>query len=324
MPNRTTDVKLIACTLHTLALTLQLALLAGCRPKSLAAEAFPSFTPQDATNAYAHTERFVALGPRAAGTPGARRAAEYLEGTLKDLGAASVRIASFEDETPLGIRTFHNVLAEFPAADPQAQWIVLLSHFDTKIDVPGDSEQTPFVGANDSGSSTGLLLALADGFARTGRPPPCNVLLAFLDGEECAVAYSDRDGLHGSKRLARDLRKQRLPVRAVILADMIGDRDLRIEIPRNGTPALRLLAVKCADQLGLSHYVKLGSGIILDDHQPFLDLGFPAVNLIDFSFGSAPGLNDYWHTLEDSMDKLDPKSFEITGRLITTMMNALD
>jgi len=311
------------CRRACAAAALLAALASGCRPPA-PPPAFPAFTAHDATNACAHTARFVARGPRAAGTPGARRAAEFLQAALRDLGAASARIESFEDETPFGPRLFHNVLASFPAADPRAPWIVLLSHFDTKTGVPGDSEETPFVGANDSGSPTGLLLALAERFARlTPDRLPAGVLLAFLDGEECAVAYSDRDGLHGSRRLARDLRAQRLPVRAVILADMIGDRDLRLEIPRNGAPELRLLALACAERLGLGSRVALGNTIILDDHQPFLDLGFPAVNLIDFAFGSAPGLNDYWHTLEDTMDKLDPASFEITGRIILAMMNAL-
>jgi Zn-dependent M28 family amino/carboxypeptidase len=308
-----------------LALGLLAALVCGCRPQPPAAAPFPPFTAADATHAFDQTARLVALGPRAPGTPGGRRAAEHLERALQAAGAATARIASFEDATPSGTGTFHNVLATFPAANPQAPWIVLLSHFDTKRDVPGDTDETPFVGANDGGSSTGLLLALAARLARLSpaQPPPCNTLIAFLDGEECALAYSDRDGLHGSRRLARDLRREGLPVRAVILADMIGDRDLLLEIPRNGAPELRLLALACAERLGIRPHVTLGSSVILDDHQPFLDQGFPAVDLIDFAFGSAPGRNDYWHTVQDTMDKLDPRSFQITGSLIIALMNAL-
>ena len=308
-----------------LPLALLVALVCGCRRQAPIPEVFTPFTVAEAADAFDQTARFVALGPRASGTPDGRRAAEYLERALRTAGAVTARIASFEDDTPSGVLTFHNVLATFPAASPQAPWIVLLSHFDTKRDVPGDTDETPFVGANDSGSSTGLMLTLAARFARQSQtqPPPCNIMIACLDGEECAVAYSDRDGLHGSRRLARDLRREGLPVRAVILADMIGDRDLLLEIPRNGTPELRLLALACAERLGIRPHVTLGSRIILDDHQPFLDEGFPAINLIDFAFGSAPGLNDYWHTLEDTMDRLDPKSFQITGSLIIAMMNAL-
>jgi Zn-dependent M28 family amino/carboxypeptidase len=308
-----------------IALALLTACVCGCRPQAPAVAAFPLFTAADATHAFDQTARFVALGPRPSGTPEARRAAEYLERALRTAGAATARIASFEDATPSGTGTFHNVLATVPAANPQAPWIVLLSHFDTKRDVPGHTDATPFVGANDGGSSTGLLLTLAAHFVRQSRthPPPCNILIACLDGEECAVAYSDRDGLHGSRRLARDLRREGLPVRAVILADMIGDRDLLLEIPRNGTPELRLLALACAERLGIRRHVTLGSSIILDDHQPFLDQGFPAINLIDFSFGGAPGRNDYWHTVQDTMATLDPASFQITGNLIIALMNAL-
>lgn len=299
-------------------------LLTGCKPDGQQeASRLPSFTARDATNAFRHTERLVAISPRASGTSGAKHAAEHLQAALQEAGMPSVRIDAFEDETPAGVLTFYNVLAELPAAKPEAPRIVLLSHFDSKIGVPGDTAETPFVGANDSGSSTGLLLAMAERFAATPQPLPCHILFALLDGEECAYAYSDRDGLHGSKHLARQLRKDNVPVRAVILADMIGGRDLVLQIPRNSTPELRLLALSCAEQLGISAHVTLINSAILDDHQPFLDAGFPAVNLIDFAFGSAPGLNDYWHTMEDSMDKLDPKSFEITGSLIVSMINAL-
>ena len=235
-----------------LALALLGALVCGCRPQTPVAAVFPPFTAADSTNAFEQTARFVALGSRAPGTPEGRRAAEYLEGALRTAGAATVRIASFEDATPSGVRTFHNVLATFPAANPQAPWIVLLSHFDTKRDIPGATDETPFVGANDGGSSTGLLLALAARFAIQSptQPPPFNILIACLDGEECALAYSDRDGLHGSRRLARDLRRERLPVRAVILADMIGDRDLLLEIPRLFRMLLRVALRQPGDLLG--------------------------------------------------------------------------
>lgn len=298
--------------------------LGGCAPATKGTPArLPAFTATDATNAYRQTEHFVALGPRDGGTPGARRAADYLHERLQALGAPDVRTVAFDDNTPTGMRTFYNVLADFPAARADAPRIVLLSHFDTKSGVPGATSEAPFEGANDSGSSTGLLLTLADLFAQTPHPLPCHVLFAFLDGEECAVAYSDRDGLHGSKHLARDLRTRGVPVRAVILADMIGDRDLTLQIPRNSTPELRLLALSCADQLGIRDHVTLINGFILDDHQPFLDAGFAAIDLIDLEFGSAPGLNDYWHTMADTMDKLDPRSFEIVGKLITAMIASL-
>ena len=299
-------------------------LLTGCKPAvQRGASVLPFFSPHEATNAYHHTERLVALGPRAAGTPGAQRAAEHLKSALQEIGIDAARIDAFEDEPPAGVLTFYNVLAELPAAQPEAPRIVLLSHFDTKINVPGDSAELPFEGANDSGSSTGLLLALAQSFAAAPQSLPCPILFAFLDGEECAYAYSDRDGLHGSKHLARDLRQRGVPVRAVILADMIGDRDLVLQIPRNSTPELRLLALTCAEQLGITAHVTLINSAILDDHQPFLNAGFPAINLIDFNFGSAPGFNDYWHTMEDTMDKLAPRSFEITGSLIVSMINTL-
>jgi Zn-dependent M28 family amino/carboxypeptidase len=150
-----------------------------------------------------------------------------------------------------------------------------------------------------------------------------NVLIAFLDGEECLVRYGPNDGLHGSRQLAAEMKSEKANVKAVILVDMIGDRDLNIMIPRNGTATLRALALKAADAAGVRQYISLTDGAILDDHQPFLDAGFPAVDLIDFNYGSTPGANDYWHTPQDTLDKISPESLTITGRIVTEMLNYL-
>jgi len=313
----------VAGYLKMAALAVVAVVVVGCRDQATAIGKIPQFTAAAATNAFKETEEFVALGSRAAGSEGARLAAQYLCDRIEALVGEGARIESFEDDTPYGVRTFHNVIVELAAAHASAPRIVLLSHFDTKRDIPGETAENPFVGANDSGSSTGLLLSLAELFSSSGEGLACHVMFAFLDGEECAIGYSDRDGLHGSRHLAAKLRREGVAIKAVILADMIGDSDLHLEIPRNSTPELRLLALKCAERLELRDKVSLGRGFVLDDHQPFLDVGYAAIDLIDFKFGSAPGLNDYWHTMEDTMDKLSVESFEVTGRLITAMMAEL-
>jgi len=299
--------------------------LCGCRQEQDAAAvkifrgpSSPSFSAAHGTNALARVAALLAHGPRDAGTPGAERVARWLSDQLRGAGLASARVESFEAETPAGAVRFHNVLAEWPGASPE--WIVLLSHFDTKTGI--GTAETPFVGANDGGSSTGLLLELAAAIARSGTHRR-GILFALLDGEECRYGYSERDGLHGSRHLAYALKAQGRQVRAAILMDMIGDRDLHVTLPRNGTPALQELVLAAAKAQGVRSRFGLFDGSILDDHQPFLDAGFPAIDLIDFSYGSQPGVNDYWHTPADSLDKLSADSLHTVGCVVLEMVRQL-
>jgi Zn-dependent M28 family amino/carboxypeptidase len=187
--------------------------------------------------------------------------------------------------------------------------VVLVAHFDTKSGIPG------FVGANDSGSGVGLLLELARVLAASP-PGPVEVRFAVLDGEESQVAYGANDGLHGSRRLAARARNEGWAprVRAVVVFDMVGDRDLTVEIPRNSTPRLVAAVFDAARAAGVRDRFRWGRTETLDDHVPFIEAGMPAVDVIDFSYGSAPGLNDYWHTPQDTLDKISPASLEIVGR----------
>jgi glutaminyl-peptide cyclotransferase len=312
-----------------MACLLAAAFLAGCRPAApagaaadtTAPAAWPAFTAADGTNALRRVEALCALGPRDAGTPGAARAAAWIAAQLAAAGLAP-RVDLFTNDTPSGPLAYRNVLTEWPpshaATSGGGGWIVLLSHYDTK---PGIA--TNFTGANDGGSSTGLLLELAAKLRAAG-PLPARVLCAWLDGEECRAAYGPRDGLHGSRRLAAQLAAERRRVRAVILLDMVGDRDLTVTIPANVTPALALLALDAAQAAGVRGKFGLLDGGLLDDHQPFLDAGFPAVNLVDFRYGSGPGLNDFWHTPQDTPDRLSARSLEAVGRVVLEMLRRLD
>jgi hypothetical protein len=86
---------------------------------------------------------------------------------------------------------------------------------------------------------------------------------------------------------------------------------------------LRACALRAADATGDRAHIGLFDGPILDDHQPFLDAGFPAVDLIDFNYGNAPGENNFWHTPGDTLDKLSAESLAITGRIVLEMINQL-
>jgi Zn-dependent M28 family amino/carboxypeptidase len=301
---------------------LFLAAGAGCRPAAAPVTAPPDDAraprvqaPADlGSNALARVAQLAALGPRDAGTPGAARAADWIADQLRTIGLDVVR-DTFEDDTPSGRRTFHNVLGRLPGA--QAGPLLLLSHFDTKAGIAPD-----FIGANDGGSSTGLLLALAEWLAR--QPRRLGVEFAFLDGEECLYNYQANDGLHGSRRLARQLREESAPLRTVILLDMIGDHDLRFTVPRNSTSALKLLLLDATAAQGCRDRVTLLEYEILDDHQPFLDQGFPAIDLIDFDYGTRPGANDLWHTPGDTLDQLSAGSLQMTGAVTLEMMRRIE
>lgn len=295
------------------------ALIAGCG--SASQEAAPpatvlAFSAAQATNALAHVAALVAAcTPRDGGTPGAARAAAWIRDRLATNGVPA-EIDAFTADTPKGPLPYANVLATFPGqADT---WIVLLSHFDTMRGVGAG-----FEGANDGGSSTGLLIELAAAIRRAG-PLRHGVICGFMDGEECLLGYSERDGFHGSKRLARQLKARGAKVSAVILMDMVGDRDLKLTLPRNGSASLRVLALEAAEATGDRGKIGLFDGDIFDDHQAFLDCGYPAVDLIDFDYGSAPGLNNYWHTPRDTMDKLSADSLAATGRIVVEMINRLE
>jgi len=269
----------------------------------------------DGAVALRETAQFVALGPRVSGTAGAERAAHYLRGRLEAMGIPA-RPDEFEEYTPAGSHRFRNVIGRVEGARPGE--ILLICHYDTKSGIEG------FVGANDSGSGVGVLLALAS-VLRTSRLDGPSLILGFLDGEECRVDYGPHDGLHGSRRLARELTQsgEGKSVRAVILVDMVGDRDLTLTLPKNGSPELTEAVLRAFAAEGARSKVSLWRRYVLDDHQPFLDAGLRAVDLIDFEYGSQKGLNDYWHTPEDTLDKLSAESLGTVARIVARMANEL-
>lgn len=274
------------------------------------------FTAADAEVAYATAAGLVKdCTPRNAGTPGALRAAQW----LCPRAGATATLERFRDAVNDETCDFANVVLELPGTDRTAPWIILLSHFDTAPNVPPG-----FQGANDGASTSGLLVALAGVLRRSTRLRH-NVMLVWTDGEECRIAYGPRDGFHGSRRLLGTVQRRGLGVRAAICLDMLGDRDLAIGIPANGAPELRRLALVAARRAGLADKVSLRDSVaVKDDHACFHDAGYPALDLIDFSFGSAPGLNDYWHTPHDTLDKISAESLRTSGRLAVELLNLLD
>lgn len=291
----------------------------GCSPSSTEVNPSRPIDPDalDAEQAFREVELLLEIPNRDSGTPGAEEAAHHIRDRLAEIGV-EVAIDTFIDLTPIGEIPFHNVVAEIPGGGDG--FVLIGSHFDTK---PGMGEG--FQGANDSGSSTGLLIEMAR-ILTNSQGLNYDIQLLFTDGEECMVRYGPNDGLHGSKHHVRRLKEEgRLEdLRAVIIMDMVGDKNLSITFPRNCTPELISKAFESASNLGLREYFGLYPGAILDDHVPFLEAGVPAINFIDFYFGSAPGLNDYWHTPEDTIDKISAESLGITGRVVLELLNMIN
>ncbi|MBR1588411.1 MAG: Zn-dependent exopeptidase M28, partial [Kiritimatiellae bacterium] len=227
-------------------------------------------------------------------------------------------IDRFSAQTPDGEKPFANVVVEFPGTKTNAAWIVVMSHFDTMPNV-GEG----FQGANDGASTSGLLIALASAIRRAGRQPE-NIALVWTDGEECRRSYGPNDGFQGSRRLAGSYRARNRAVKAAICLDMLGDKNLNITIPANTTPILKDIALAAARRIGSAGKIVVNDGIVVkDDHSAFLEIGYPAIDLIDFDFGSAPGLNDWWHTTSDTIDKISAESLLVSGRLASEIINAI-
>ena len=308
---------------------LLMLLLGGCRPAPTGAPAAatPAFDPGrvDGLQALAAARDFVAVGARVSGTPGATAGAAHIQQAIAAAGWR-VLLDVFDSPTPAGSGMFANLLAVPPGLEGRTvaqvleaarePVVILASHYDTKGGIAPD-----FVGANDSGSSTGLLLHLASLLRQPG-DAKLHVVLAFLDGEECARAYGPADGLHGSRRLAGQIAASphRGRVRGVVVLDMIGDRDLAVRIPRNANRDLLAAVLRAAHREGVRQQFGISPRAIIDDHLPFLEAGIAAVDLIDFEYGSAPGLNDYWHTTNDTLDKLSADSLETVGRVTLRLL----
>lgn len=269
------------------------------------AEAEPKF---DGGAALTHVERLVAIGPRVAGSPGGRRARDYIVGELRKVRGAQVHVKAFEADTPHGRVRMANVVAVLPGGRPEV--IMLAGHYDTKL-----FKEFTFVGANDGGSSTALLLELARRLA--AGPRDYTYWLVWFDGEEARAQWTERDSLYGSRRLAAELaRDKRLP-RALILVDMIGDRDLNIRREAHSAGWLTEIVWDAAARLGHGRHFLRDVLPVEDDHVPFVQRGVPATLLIDFDYPP-------WHTADDTLDKVSAQSLAVVGEVIVEALPSVE
>jgi glutaminyl-peptide cyclotransferase len=262
----------------------------------------------DGARAYKHVEQLVAIGPHPAGGDGIHRAQAYLIGQLKGFGCP-VEEQDFHTSTPIGDVAMKNILVKVPSANPNI--ILYASHYDTKrID--------KFVGADDGGSSTGVLLELAR--ILCARKNAQTIWLAFLDGEEAFnFQWADPDNTYGSRELAASLALSGTlrRVKAMILVDMVGPANPVYKRESNSTPWLTEVLWSTAARLGYGNVFINESITLSDDHLAFLNRDVPAADIIDFEV-------PYWHTTSDTLDKIDPRALAITGHVLIASLPELE
>jgi glutaminyl-peptide cyclotransferase len=265
----------------------------------------------NATRAMQYVREVVAFGPRPIGSEAHRKLEAYI---TAHLSGVAIEHDDFTASTPNGPFPIHNIVAKFPGTKPGV--VVIATHYDTLMRVKG------FVGANDGGSGTGLLIELA-GQLRAAKRNGYSVWLVWLDGEESVREWSDTDSTYGSRHLAEKWKKDGTlsQLKAFLLADMIGDADLNIDRDQNSTPWLEDLVYQAATELGYQSHFFARALAMQDDHIPFAKAGVPVADLIDFDYGYN---NVFWHTTQDTLDKLSPKSLAITGDVLLESVRLLD
>jgi len=270
------------------------------------------------SRAYQYAQDIVNCGPRWIGSPGHVCAENFLK---KQFAKDNLEEDTFAANTPVGMMTMHNFIVKFTGKKPGI--IVLASHYETNYPL----RNIHYVGANDGASTSGLLVEMGNvlrGHTLAGN----SIWLVFFDGEEAIQQWSDTDSLYGSRHLAakwdRDGTLKR--IKAFLLVDMIGDKDLDIARDQNSTPWLLDLVDQAAKQEGDQSYFFATTNAIEDDHLPFVERGVPCADLIDYDYGPHSFMlpDGYHHTAQDTMDKISAHSLTVVGQTVLETIHLLN
>jgi hypothetical protein len=271
----------------------------------------------DAKRAFEYTREVTAFGPRYMGSENHKKLERYIVDRLK---GDQVEDDAFTADTVEGKFPVRNIIAKFPGAKEGI--IVILGHYDTNYPL----RNTGYVGANDGGSSTAILLEFANQLRGGGsgkKRDGYSVWLVWTDGEEAVKKWTDTDSLYGTRHLAEKWEKDGTlkKIKALMVMDMIGDADLNIDRNTKGAPWLLDLIYAAAERGGYQSHFYAREGEIEDDHLPFFKRGVPCADVIDLDYGYN---NVFHHTPQDTMDKLSPRSLEIVGNTILETIHLLD
>ena len=275
----------------------------------------------DAKRAFEYTREVTAFGTRYMGNENHKKLERYIIDHLKEdhLKPDDIEDDAFVADTVEGKFPVRNIIAKFPGTKDGI--IVIMGHYDTVFPL----RNSGFVGANDGGSSTAILLEfanqlrLATGKKRDGY----SVWLVWTDGEEAVRSWTTTDSLYGTRHLAEQWEKDGTlkQIKALMVMDMIGDADLNIDRDSNSTPWLLDLIYAAAEREGYQSHFYAREAAIEDDHLPFVKRGVPSADVIDLDYGYN---NVFHHTAQDTMDKLSPKSLQIVGDTIMETIHMLD
>ncbi len=270
------------------------------------------------------TRQFVAIGPRWCTSPGHLKAEAFIRAQFK---GDKLEEDTFTANTPIGPVPMRNFIVKFPGKKDGV--IVLTTHYETNYPL----RNIGFVGANDGGSTTGMLIEIASEIrgqvSKNGVLDGYSVWLVFFDGEEAIEHWQGTDHTYGSRHLAAKWGSDGTlgRIKALLLADMLGDKDLDVQRETESTPWLSGLVLQAAKNTGHAKYFFAKEQAEEDDHLPFLQRGVPAVDVIDADYGPHTAEYNYdgWHhTAQDTMDKLSAKSLTIAGDVFLESIKLLN
>jgi glutaminyl-peptide cyclotransferase len=265
----------------------------------------------DGHRAYELVEKQVSFGPRPAGSPKLAELQQYMIAELRSYGC-TVETDDFSADTPAGRLPMKNILVKIPGTQPGI--ILLGTHYDTK-------RLENFVGADDGGSSTAVMMELARLLCGQKQPGKYAVWIAFFDGEEAVnLKWQDPDNRYGSRQMAAkfaasgDLPK----IKAFILLDLVGGHNILFKKETESTKWLKDQIWNTAAGLGYGDNFVNNDFEVSDDHLSFLSRNVPAVDIVDLTNSA-----EYWHTPQDTMDKISAKSLAIVGHVVLESVKQL-
>ena len=270
----------------------------------------------DSKRAFQYTREVTAFGERYIGSENHKKLERYI---VEHLKGDQVEDDTFTADTIEGKFPVHNIIAKFPGKKDGI--IAILGHYDTNYPLRGSG----YVGANDGGSSTAILLEFANQLRSRAaeKRDGYSVWLVWTDGEEAVKSWSATDSLYGTRHLVEKWEKDGTlkKIKALMVMDMIAADDVNILRDDNSTPWLLDLIQKAAESGGYQSHFDGIQTPMEDDHLPFVKRGVPSADVIGMPYG----YNDvFHHTPQDTMDKLSAKSLEIVGNTILETVHLLD
>lgn len=313
--------------LRSAALVASVAILAFCATAAIAKPAKKASTSHGISGAevLSLTQQYIDVAPkRYVGSPGHAAAENFIRQHFQPEAAKGNFVTDeFFARTPIGLVPMRNFIVKFPGKKDGI--IVLASHYETNYWL----KDINFVGANDGACTTALLIALGQ-YYREHPPQGYSVWLLFDDGEESITPqWSDTDSLYGTRHIAAKWSADGTiaKIKAFIVADMIGAKDLNIDKDSNSTPWLLDTLAKAGHAIGDSKYLFKNPTTVDDDHIPFKQRGVPVLDVIDLDYGPPTREHPeggYHHTAQDTMDKLSAQSLQVSADLFLELVRLID